>query len=123
MPPPYRDGPAYSGFMVWRDLSDNLWAGNFFWVCSRRCLPGRHFFLCGKAMIALARLDDRASIPVIEHIIEKSGNSRIIIHDALALELFKHLPSITILIKKVYMFPRGISPVIPDEDEIIIDNN
>ncbi|MBN2535964.1 MAG: hypothetical protein JXB88_24000 [Spirochaetales bacterium] len=69
----------------------------------RNALDSDDFFLCGKAMVALARLHDSASIPVIEQLLLRSENPRIIIHAVLALELFKHMPSIVIIIKKIFI--------------------
>jgi len=80
------------------------------------------FFLCGKAMVALARLDDKKSIREIEHIVQETGNPRIIIHGALALEIFKSIPSIKLLLEKIKKLPEKMHPdlYLYVRDEIIL---
>jgi hypothetical protein len=67
----------------------------------RQSLRSRDFFLMGKSMVSLARLNDRESIAEIERIFEKTRNPRLIIHGATALEIFKSSTSVPVLIQKL----------------------
>jgi hypothetical protein len=78
----------------------------------RKALHSEDFYLSGKAMVALARLGDKKSIDVIESMVTRSSNPRIIIHGALSLELFQHLPSLKILIEKLQA---DLHPFVQDE--------
>ncbi|MBN1699944.1 MAG: hypothetical protein JW881_20715 [Spirochaetales bacterium] len=78
----------------------------------RNSLRSGDCYLSGKAMTALARLEDRKSIAAIETIITESDNPRLIIHGALALERYRHVPSIEALLKKMCS---GLRPFIQDE--------
>jgi hypothetical protein len=63
----------------------------------RDALHSEDAFLCGKAMVALVRLNDTESLPRIAELFRQSGNPRIVIHGAHALaetENLEHLPSI-----------------------------
>ena len=67
----------------------------------RKSLTSEDFFLSGKAMVSLAKLNDRESIPQIEKLVERSSNPRIIIHGARALEIFGRASSLRLLISKL----------------------
>jgi MFS family permease len=67
----------------------------------RKTLHSRDVFLSGKSMLALARLDDRESIPEIERILARTRNPRLVIHAASALEEFKHPDSLPLLLDKL----------------------
>jgi hypothetical protein len=67
----------------------------------REALDSRDFFLCGKSMVALARLGDRQSIPEVERLVATTRNPRLIIHGATALEMFRSASSVGILIPKL----------------------
>ncbi|MBA7479654.1 MAG: MFS transporter [Spirochaeta sp.] len=78
----------------------------------RKQLHSRDFFLGGKCMVALAKLDDRESIPLIEEIVAETSNSRLIIHGASALEIYRSISSIPILLTKL---EKKTSPFLRDE--------
>ena len=78
----------------------------------RQSLNSRDVFLAGKAMVALARLGDQASLPHIEQLLADTGNPRLIIHAATALELFGSTASIPVLVAKLH---RRFSPYVRDE--------
>lgn len=67
----------------------------------RKQLHSRDYFLSSKCMVSLARLNDRESIPGIEDIIRKTNNPRMIVHGAVALEIFKNPSSIQVLLSKL----------------------
>lgn len=67
----------------------------------RKQLNTNDYFLCGKCMVSLARLNDRKSIPVIEDIVRKTANPMLIIHSAAALEIFRNPESIKVLLFKL----------------------
>jgi hypothetical protein len=67
----------------------------------RKSLQSRDFFLSGEAMVALARLEDRESLPLIREILSKSGNPRLIIHAASALEIFRDPASLPIFLARL----------------------
>ena len=67
----------------------------------RAALDSRDFFLGGKAMVSLARLGDRESIPRIEELLAKTRNPRVIIHAATALEILKSPTSVAVLVAKL----------------------
>jgi hypothetical protein len=69
-------------------------------------------FLSGECMVALARLSSRDSIPVIQNIILRTNNPRLIIHGAAAFEIFRDTSSIPILLKKLEI---KTSPFLRDE--------
>ena len=54
----------------------------------RGSLASPDVFLVGKAMVSLARLGDQASRAPIEELFRSTGNPRLLIHGAAALELF-----------------------------------
>ena len=64
-------------------------------------MKSRDFFLCGKSMVALAKIGDRASIPDVQAILEKTANPRLIIHAATALEVFQDVDSTRLLLSKL----------------------
>jgi predicted MFS family arabinose efflux permease len=65
----------------------------------RKSLESQDIFLLGKSMVALAKLNDRQSIPSIHEILTSTTNPRIIIHGASALEIFKDAEGIPLLLK------------------------
>jgi MFS family permease len=67
----------------------------------RRQLASRDYFLSGKCMVALARLDDRPSIPAIESVLRWTRNPRLVIHAATALEIFRNTLSIPLLLSRL----------------------
>jgi len=78
----------------------------------RKQLHSGDYFLGGKCMVALAKLDDRKSIPQIEDIVTQTKNSRLIIHGAAALEIFRSISSIPALLAKL---EKKTSPFLRDE--------
>jgi hypothetical protein len=78
----------------------------------RKQLHSRDYFLVGKCMVALAKLDDRESIPRIEEIVAETSNSRLIIHGASALEIYRSISSIPLLLTKL---EKKTSPFLRDE--------
>ncbi|WP_455382118.1 hypothetical protein [Salinispira pacifica] len=64
----------------------------------RTALSSEDYSLVARAMVALARLGDRQSIPRIELVLRGTRNPFILIHGAEALKLFRHLPSVLLLI-------------------------
>jgi MFS family permease len=67
----------------------------------RKQLHSKDYFLSGKCMVSLARLNDRESLPVIEDIVIKTANSHLIVHGAVALEIFMDPHSISTLLSKL----------------------
>jgi len=67
----------------------------------RKSLESSDFFLQGKSMIALARLEDRQSIVAIRKNLSATTNPRVIIHAASALDLFRDVESIPVLLSKL----------------------
>ncbi len=78
----------------------------------RKSLRSEDYFLSGKCMVSLARLNDRESIAAVEDIILNTSNPRLIIHGAVALEIYKKPESISLLLTKM---EKKISPYIRDE--------
>ena len=78
----------------------------------RRALKSRDYFLCGKSMVALARLGDRESVQKIEAILAKSANPRLIIHAATALEILRNVGSTGLLLGKLQ---ERLSDLVRDE--------
>ena len=64
----------------------------------RRGLGSADFFLAGKCMVALARLDDRDSLDTVETMFRDTGNPYLLIHGAAALELFGNPRSLPVLL-------------------------
>ncbi len=87
----------------------------------RNALSSQDFFLCGKAMVALASLGDGESLPNIETLIRISQNPRIIIHGARSLEMFRSSSSIPLLILKLKQkaFPYVRDEIILSISEIL----
>ncbi len=67
----------------------------------RKHLYSKDYFLSGKCMVALAHLNDRKSLPVIEDIIKKTRNPSLIVHGASALALFHDPASVQTLLAKL----------------------
>jgi hypothetical protein len=78
----------------------------------RNCLVTQDFFLQGKAMVALAKLGDRESLEGIRSILRETANPRVIIHGASALELFRDLAGIPLLVEKIGV---KMQPYVRDE--------
>ncbi|TVQ19100.1 MAG: hypothetical protein EA382_16935, partial [Spirochaetaceae bacterium] len=78
----------------------------------RSALDSGDFMLCGKAMVALAELDDREILPRMVDIFERSDNPRVIIHGARAFAILGAATGLESLINKLE--PR-IAPFIRDE--------
>jgi len=81
-------------------------------IVLRKHLRSQDYFLGGKCMVALAKLDDRVSIPRIEEIVSETSNSRLIIHGASALEIYRSISSIPLLLTKL---EKKTSPFLRDE--------
>lgn len=71
----------------------------------RRGLTSPDIFLQGKCMMALAQLGDNASRPAIEEIFTATGNPRLLIHGAVALELFADPGCLDILLAALERAP------------------
>ncbi|UCF96386.1 MAG: MFS transporter [Spirochaetaceae bacterium] len=78
----------------------------------RSSLYSKDFFLQGKSMVALARLEDRESLAKIRTNLSGTTNPRVIIHAASALELFRDVQSIPLVINKIGM---KMQPYVRDE--------
>ena len=78
----------------------------------RKQLYSRDYYLSGECMVALARLGDRESIPAVRDITLRTSNPRLLIHGAVALEIFKDISAIPVLVKKL---ERKTSPYLRDE--------
>jgi len=78
----------------------------------RNSLDTQDFFLQGKAMVALAKLEDRASLGKIRDKLRETSNPRVIIHGATALELFRDIEAIPLLLEKIGM---KMQPYVRDE--------
>ena len=81
----------------------------------RRGLESGDFFLAGKCMVALARLGDESSLATIERMYRETGNPRLLIHGAAALELFGRARSLATLLE-----PLERNPTPYARDEIIL---
>ena len=78
----------------------------------REALESGDFMLCGKAMVALAELNDLASLHRILTIFTESANPRVIIHGARALATFRDPLAVTALVQKL---EPSIAPFVRDE--------
>jgi len=78
----------------------------------RNSLDTQDFFLQGKAMVALARLQDKESYAKIRAKLRETTNSRVIIHGATALELVRDVEAIPLLLEKIGM---KMQPYVRDE--------
>ena len=78
----------------------------------RSALDSGDFMLCGKAMVALAELDDRGSLKRMVDVFERSDNPRVIIHGARAFATLRAAEAVPSLFRKLE--PR-IAPFIRDE--------
>jgi predicted MFS family arabinose efflux permease len=67
----------------------------------RKSLQSRDFFLGGEAMVSLAQLEDRESLPAIRETLGKTTNPRLLIQAATALELFRDAGSIPLLLARL----------------------
>jgi MFS family permease len=67
----------------------------------RKSLQSRDFYLAGEAMVSLARLEDRESLPAIREILAKTNNPRLNIHSASAVELFRDPSSLPVLLARL----------------------
>jgi hypothetical protein len=67
----------------------------------RKQLFSKDYFLKGKCMVALAHLDDRDTIPAIEHIISTTRNPGLIVDCASALAIFREPGSVHTLLLKL----------------------
>jgi hypothetical protein len=67
----------------------------------RQALQSRDYLLVSKSMVALARLEDRASLPRIIEIVRESQNPRVIIFGAKALEFFQDPTALSVLFDRL----------------------
>ena len=81
----------------------------------RRGLESDDVFLAGKCMVALARLGDEASLATVERMYQATGNPRLLIHGAAALELFGRPASLATLLGPLERNPTPFA-----RDEIIL---
>ena len=81
----------------------------------RRGLESDDVFLAGKCMVALARLGDEASLATVERMYQETGNPRLLIHGAAALELFGRPASLATLLGPLERNPTPFA-----RDEIIL---
>ena len=77
-----------------------------------RALGSEDYFLCGKSMVALAELGHLECIPHIKRIFGETQNPRLIIHGAKALEIFREVSAIPLLMGKLEDWT---SPFLRDE--------
>ncbi len=75
-------------------------------------LNSKDYFLVGKSMVALARLNVTDSIPKIIEVFSKTTNPRLIIHGAWALQIFRDKKTIPALLDKL---KNKTSPFVRDE--------
>jgi hypothetical protein len=78
----------------------------------REALGSDDFMVSGKAMISLAQLGDRESLPVIKKLFEDTTNPRLIIHGARAFAQFRDPDLIASLVAKL---EPQIAPFVRDE--------
>jgi HEAT repeat protein len=64
----------------------------------REAMHSSDYFLSGKSMVALAKLGDAESVSPIEELVAASGNPRVIIHAATALEILGSQSSVPVLV-------------------------
>ncbi len=69
----------------------------------RNCLNSRDFYLQGKSMLALTKLDDRESFPVIKRIFKETDNPRLIIHGSAAMTVIDDEEGLRLLLEKAVM--------------------
>jgi len=67
----------------------------------RRSLQSRDFYLASTAMVALAQLGDRESLPAIREALRRAGNPRLLIHAASALEAFRDPEGVPLLLERL----------------------
>ncbi len=79
----------------------------------RAGLLSEDYFLCGKCMVALARLDDRDSFAEIRARFTASDNPRVVVHAAYALEIIRDPGDVLPLLNKC--IAREWSPLVLDE--------
>jgi hypothetical protein len=65
-----------------------------------KAMNPNEYFLTGKCMVALAKLGHREALPQIRRLFGQAQNARLLIHGAVALELFKDVESIPLLLSK-----------------------
>lgn len=82
----------------------------------RKAMEVEDYMLQGSAMIALARIDDRGSIPLIESILMRTGNPRVKISAVYALDLLHSKASLPVLVSSL----RKDDPPAFVSDEIIL---
>lgn len=78
----------------------------------RDSLDSGDYMLVAKSMIALARIDDRESVPAIRHNLSSSRNPRVVIYAAKAVEILKDPDSLDLLLKRL---ERKSYPFLRDE--------
>ncbi len=81
----------------------------------RAGLDSSDVFLAGMCMVALARLGSADSLPKVEEMVQRSGNPRLLIYGATALELFGRPASIRVLLETLER-----NPTVYACDEIIL---
>ncbi|OHD24159.1 MAG: hypothetical protein A2064_00315 [Spirochaetes bacterium GWB1_66_5] len=67
----------------------------------RRALQSRDYILASAAITALARLDDRESLPAIREALRQSANPHLSIHAASALEVLRDPGSVPVLLERL----------------------
>jgi len=82
----------------------------------RKVMEAEDYMLQGTAMIALARIGDTESIPIIESILMRSRNPRVKISAAYALEIMQSISSLPVLASCL----RGDDPPAFISDEILL---
>jgi HEAT repeat protein len=82
----------------------------------REALSTDDYLLQGTAVVALARLDDRAARPEIEELLARSDNPRVRVQAAYALELFGDRASLPVLISSL----RKEDPPAYVSDELVL---
>ena len=92
-----RTHPYTTAYLAARILGKRGYPGSV--PALREALASEDYLLQGAAMVALARLRDSASIPLIEGIVASADNPRIIVQGAYALEILKSATSVPTLIE------------------------
>jgi predicted MFS family arabinose efflux permease len=67
----------------------------------RRALQSRDYILASAAITALARLDDRESLPAIREALRRAANPHLAIHAASALEVLRDPDSVPVLLERL----------------------